>query len=588
MTTAGTLLDLFNESVRTRRDRTAVSDDHDQLTYAELDTRSAALAASLRERSVGTEDRVGVVLDRSVDMFVAILGILRAGACYVAVDPRYPEARRDDMLLTAGCKLVVTRPESGPRLVHLGVDLLGLRGAPPAGHGARAADVEPTSAASVLFTSGSTGRPKAIVLEHRNLVSFARNAALPRLTPDDTVGQISSVSFDAFHFEMWTTLASGAHVVVLPAVPDLLAADFHREVRRRRISAMLVPTMVLNHIVREDRNAFASLRLLQAGGDVLIPSACRALLGGDFRGELYNLYGPAEITTACTARRVTAEDAASDSIPIGRPVEGTRIYVVTEDGGLAGPGESGEILVGGAAVARGYLDQPELTAERFVSNPFDDAPPRLYRTGDLGRWRPDGALEFVGRADGQVKIRGYRVEPGEVERGLRRHSDVSDAVVLPVGEGGDRHLEAVVVFNGTLTPRELRAFAEQALPDFMVPAQFIRVPEIPADEHGKRDHDALLELVSRHRRLRERYQPPGTPTETFLATLWSELLDVERVGAKDDFFDLGGHSLLAFRMHRRVQRELGVSLEFEIVLRNAVLADLAERIDEVREGGPLL
>ncbi|MFJ8299084.1 non-ribosomal peptide synthetase [Streptomyces sp. NPDC094447] len=577
-----TLVELFEHSVERHGDQPAVSDDHSTLTYAELAERARAFTGLLRARGVGAEDRVGLYLPRSVDVVVSVLGILGAGAAYVAVDSRYPDARRDMMLTLAGAKLVVTTAAWAPRLAHLGIEVVEveqIRSAehPPAGDDEA---VRPDRAATVMFTSGSSGTPKAIVLEHRNLVSFALNPSLPALAPGDRVGQISSLSFDAFHFEMWNTLGAGAEIVVLPPVPDLLAGDFQRQMKRRRITAMLVPTMVVNHVVREDRDAFASLRVLQAGGDVLLPSACHDLLGGSFEGSLYNLYGPAEITTACTAHRVTAADAESDTIPIGRPLDGVVVRLLSPTGEPVGAGEVGEMYVGGPGVARGYLDQDELTAERFVPGPDSGGTGRFYRTGDLARLRPDGLLEFVGRADGQVKIRGYRVEPGEVERGLGHHEAVREAVVLPTGQGDDRRLTAFVVLDDPRALRSVRAFAEENLPDFMVPSGFLVVDEIPATDHGKRDLSALRELLDRHHERQQAHVAPASETERYLAELWGDLLAVENIGTTDDFFALGGHSMLAFRMQTRIRKDLGVRLDFSTLMRgSAALGKLAALVD---------
>lgn len=580
----GTLTGIFAASVVRFAEQPAVSDETQTLTYAELDRRSAAVAALLRERGVGREDRVGLYLDRSVDVFVTVLGVLKAGAAYVAVDQRYPEARRDLMLTHSGAKLVITRAEHQAALAHLSLDVLPFRSAPTEQAPAvPAPEVLPEQAASVLFTSGSTGVPKAIVLEHRNLVSYATNPRLPQLRPGDRSGQISSLSFDVFHFEMWTTLAHGAEVAVLPTVPELLAAGFQRETKRRRITAMFAPTMVVNQVVREDRDAFAALRILQAGGDVLLPSACRDLLGGAFTGELYNVYGPAEITTACTSHRVTVQDAEGDTIPIGRPLEGVTILLLTSDGRPVAPDEVGEIHVGGPGVARGYLDAPDLTAAAFVPNPLGGAPERLYRTGDWARQNADGLLEFVGRADDQVKIRGYRVEPAEVSRALRRHPDVYEAGVLAAGEGEDRHLVACVVLDGATTLDQVRAFAERELPDFMVPGHFVAVDEMPSSEHGKRDVAALEDLLAELRSRQVSHVPPATDTERRLARLWEALLGVEGVGRHDDFFELGGHSMLAFRAQSRIKREFKVAVEYRTFLAAPRLADVAAEID--RAGG---
>lgn len=575
----GTLIELFRTTAMLYPDGAAVVHGDLTLSYTELDIASNAVARMLQNRGVTLEDRVGVHLERSPDLYVALLGILKAGAAYVAVDTRYPAARRDFMLVNSGAKVIVTDPRHTVDLQHLGIEVVTIA---DAGGEPDPLEIAPATAASVLFTSGSSGEPKAVVLEHRNLVSFATNPSLPRLRPGERVGQISSVSFDAFHFEVWTAFADGACSVVLPPVPDLLAADFQRQMRRHDIAAMLVPTMVVNHVVREDGDAFASLRILQVGGDVILPSACRDLLAGEFRGELFNLYGPAEISTACTAHRITAEDAESDTIPIGQPIDGVTVHVLDADLNPVPAGEVGEVFVGGHGVARGYQNRPDLTAERFLTlDHLGDPGRRFYRTGDLVRRRADGILEFAGRADRQVKVRGYRVEPDEVERGLRRRHDVHDAVVLPDGEGDDRWLVAFVVLDEGLTLAVLRAWAEAELPDFMVPSRFVTLSEIPANEHGKRDYVLLQDLLAEHRRRSDTYAAPSTATEKYLADLWEELLGVERVGRDEDFFGLGGHSMQAFRMHRRIGRDLGVDLDFPVVLDAPVLSELARMVDEV-------
>jgi amino acid adenylation domain-containing protein len=577
---SGTLIELFHTTAKRYPDGPAVVDGDTTVNYTEVDIASSAVARMLQNRGITLEDRVGVYLERSSDLYVTLLGILKAGAAYVAVDTRYPDARRDFMLVHSSAKVVVTDLRRAADLQHLGIEVVtvvGAEGDPDP------VEVAPATAASVLFTSGSSGEPKAVVLEHRNLVSFATNPGLPRLRPGERVGQISSVSFDAFHFEVWTVFADGACSVVLPPVPELLAADFQRQMRRHGIVAMLVPTMVVNQVVRADVDAFAPLRILQVGGDIILPSACRDLLAGEFRGEMFNLYGPTEISTACTAHRITAEDAESDTIPIGRPIDGVTVHVL--DAGLSPvpAGQAGEIFVGGPGVARGYQDRPELTAERFLTlDHLGDPGRRFYRTGDLARRRADGVLEFAGRADRQVKIRGYRVEPEEVERGLRRHHDVHDAVVLPDGEGDERWLIAFVALDEGLTIPVLRSWTEAELPDFMVPSRFVTLPEIPANGHGKRDSVVLQHLLAEHRRRSAGYAAPSTDTERYLADLWGELLGIERVGRDEDFFGLGGHSMQAFRMYRRIGRDLGVDLEFPVVIDAPVLSKLAQAIDELR------
>jgi amino acid adenylation domain-containing protein len=579
---ASTLTELFARSAARFDAHTAVSDDTRALSYRELDEQSAAMAARLREHGLGQEDRVCLFLRRSVDVVVSILGVLRAGGAYVAIDLRYPPARRELMLRASGATVVIAHGEEAeevpatevPVLIYDDLDL---------GCGAPIDQARADGAASILFTSGSSGEPKGIVLEHRNIVSFADNSGLPRLTDRDRVGQISSIAFDAFHFELWSSLAAGAQIVVLPPVPDLLAADFQRELRRYRISAMLVPTMVANHVVREDIDAFSALRILQVGGDVILPVTCQDIFDSDFSGDLYNLYGPAESTTACTAHRVLPEDAKGDTIPIGHPLDGVTVLLLDTDLSPVAPGEVGEIFVGGPGFARGYLDQPDVTDSRFVPNPLAAEPARLYRTGDLARERTDGALEFLGRADGQVKIRGYRVEPGEVERVLRRHPDVYDAMLLATGEGEDKGLVAFVVLDGRATALDVRKYAQAELPEFMVPSRVVLVDEIGSTDHGKRDVDSLLAILAEERERERRHVAPDTSTEQYLARLWEELLGVERIGANEDFFVLGGHSLQAHRMQRRLRQDLGIALDHKTIFRYSGLAVLASVIDGMGE-----
>ncbi|MFI0908754.1 non-ribosomal peptide synthetase [Streptomyces sioyaensis] len=573
-----TLVELLSTTAAWQPDRPAVSDARTTLTYRELDEASDAVAALLEQRGVSAGDHVAVHLPRSVETVVSLLGVLKARAAYVAVDRRYPVSRRSLMFRESGAKTVLTDAADDPAAAQ-GVEVIDVRGVAslPRG-GPRALAPAPEDAASVLFTSGSSGVPKALVLEHRNLVSFALNPALPALVPGDRTGQLSNVSFDAFHFEVWCTLAQGAEVVVLPPVTDLLASGIQQQLRERRITALLVPTAVVNHVAREDGDAFAPLRILHTGGDVLVPAACRAVLSGAFRGAFYNLYGPSEATTACTAHPVTQVGLDEVSVPIGRALEGTTLYVLDEVRRPVPAGEVGELHVSGPGVARGYLNQPELTELRFPPDPFTADGRRMYATGDLVRQRADGILEFVGRADDQVKIRGYRVEPGEVERALLRHPLVEDAAVLTAGPGQDRHLAALVVPRGALTMPDLRAFAQEQLPDFMVPSRLFPIPTVPANDHGKRDREALAELLA----AAEQRADTGTlvsDTQHYLAGLWQELLDVESVGSSDDFFALGGNSLLAFRTERRVRQDLGVVVGFRAVLDHPVLADLAAVID---------
>jgi amino acid adenylation domain-containing protein len=512
-------------------------------------------------------------------VFVAILGILKAGGAYVAVDTRYPDERRDTMVAGSGARIVVTGPRGADRFPGLDGLVLDPSADRPT-NGPALPALTAGTAACVLFTSGSSGRPKAIVLEHRNLVHFATNTGLPGLRPGDRVGHASSLSFDAFHWETWCGFAAGAQLVVLPTIRELVETDVQRELRRQRVTAMLVPTMAVNQVVHEDRDAFSSLRVLCTGGDVVLPSACRTLLDGRFEGEFVNLYGPTEGTTACTAYDIRKLPDTADTVPIGRALAGTTVHVLDDDLDEVPDGEPGELYLGGAGVARGYLGQPGLTADRFRPDPYAPGGGRMYATADRARRRPDGVLEFIGRADDQVKIRGYRVEPREVERLLGRHPGIRDVAVLAAGDAANRHLVGVVVPYDQLSPKEIRQYAAERMPEFMVPSVLVRVEDIPVNDHGKRDLDSLRAVAAEQARRGEQRVDPRDDVEQYLAELWEELLTVEQVGVGDDFFALGGNSMIAFRVQQRVKRELEVPLAPKEILVHSRLDALAGIIRE--------
>lgn len=576
MNRPSTITRLFARAVAEFAQRPAVCDDAGHtLTYAELDHESAKLARCLTAAGVGREDRVGIHRERDVDLVVSILGALRAGAAYVAVDLRYPQARRELMLRTAGCRVTIVDGHAPAPLS--GVPTLAwnyLTSTEPDPAAAALPDPGANDAACVLFTSGSTGTPKGVVVEHRNLVHFAVNPALPQLTASDRVAQVANVSFDTFHYELWCSFAAGAEVVLMPSVPDLVKVDPGRALRRRRISVLLAPTMAFNHIAVEDADVFAALRLLLTGGDVIRPAACRNVLASRFAGRLTNLYGPTEATTAATAYDITEVAATDTSVPIGSGLADVALRVLDDKFSPVAVGEVGQLYIGGAGVTRGYLRDPARTAERFLPDPLGPPGSTMYATGDLVSMRPDGALNYLGRNDDQVKVRGYRVEPREVERSLMACPGVLDAAVIAHGADEDRRLVAFVVLAGPTLP-QLRAYAEERLPDYQVPAELVQVREIPASPHGKRDTKALLASLADRERGRGDYRPPRTDTERYLARIWEELLGVERISATDDFFTIGGNSMLAYRMSRRIAQDRAREVTLETVLENTILTDMA-------------
>jgi amino acid adenylation domain-containing protein len=578
-----TLVELLLRAVERHPAAAAVSDDEQAMDYATLLRRARALAARISSLGVTAEDRVGVFMPRTADTVVAVMGILLAGAAYVPVDGRYPAARRDHLLTAGRVSLVVTSPSWRSRLDRLPFPVLEWPGGvddDDVPESAPVAGVAPESAACVLFTSGSTGTPKGVVLEHRQMVGFALDPAIPELGPGDRTGQAASISFDTFTFEVWRSVAGGAEIVVIPSMAELIGMDLRRELRRRRVTAMLAPAAALNHVMRRDREAFSSLRVLCSGGDVLLPGTCRELRAGGFAGELLNLYGPTEATVACTGHRVDALDGERVSVPIGTALRQAELRVLDESLRPLPPGAPGELYVSGSCVGRGYLDQPALTASRFVADPFAGDGRRMYRTGDRVVLREDGALEFLGRTDSQVKVSGYRVEPAEVERLVCEQPGVEDAAVLAVGAGSEQRLVAFVVRDrsGALL-RQVRQSMVASVPDYLVPSEFVVLNEMPMDVHGKRDWDALRARLAERAANRHAHVRPRTETERMLARYWEDLLAEEGVGAEDDFFALGGHSMLAVRLRMMIRRDLGITLSPESLFENSVLAQQAELLD---------
>jgi amino acid adenylation domain-containing protein len=583
-----TLVELFERTVARCPDAPAVADADQALTYAALAAEVELLARTLAGLGVGPEDRVAVHLPRGVPVLVSVLAILRIGACYVPIDDVYPAARRSRMLEDGAVGHVIVAAGWKDRIGTGGVTVLEWGSVPPAVEGRPLPPPpRPGDAACVLFTSGSTGTPRGVVLEHRPTVAFALDPAIPRLGPGDRTAQASSISFDTLTFETWRSIAGGAEIVVVPSLPDLMSVDLGKELRRWRITAMLAPAVALNHVARHDRQAFASLRVLCSGGDVLLPSTCRQLLAGGFPGRLLNLYGPTEATVAVTGFPVRSADEPAEQVPIGFPFSWARVYIL--DGRLrpVPDGEPGELYVSGAGVGRGYLGMPAETACRFIADPFAADGSRMYATGDRVRRGRDGAILYLGRGDAQVKIRGHRVEPPEVERALCRFPGVSEAAVTAVTDAGPPRLVAFVVpSDEDFVLRELRAFMVESVPAYLVPAEFVIVETMPSDAHGKRDWAALTQLLRDRKARRGRYVEPRTDTERYLVRAWEDLLAVEQVGVQDDFFELGGHSLLAAHLRLLLRRALRAAVEPEALFEHSVLEDQARMIDELHAGNP--
>ncbi|MBO2458316.1 non-ribosomal peptide synthetase [Actinomadura violacea] len=578
------------QATRTPR-ATALVGGEESVTYAELDRRSAALAAHLRAHGVRAEARVAVHLPRGVDLVVALLAVWRAGGAYVPLDPAHPDRRKADTLRDTAPVAVVTSRDprhrlaaslaAGAAIVHPGDAPDG----PPARRPDTGPDLDPDSAAYVLHTSGSTGRPKGVEITHGGIANRVMwTVGRHRLGPADRVLHKTAVTFDAAGWEMFAPLVSGGAVVLAPPGAERDPARLLRVVAAHQVTVLQVVPSLLRLLVREDWSGCGSLRLLFSAGEPLDAETCRRLLERH-RCEIWNTYGPTECSIDVTAHPVGA-DVPSGPVPIGRPIDRTWLRVLDEAGEPVPVGVPGELYAGGAGLARGYAGRPDLTADRFVPDPYGPPGARLYRTGDLVMWRPDGDLRYLGRVDRQLKVNGVRIEPAEVETALTAHPDVACAAV---DVRGGRLVGYVVPAAHDASGRataaaELRAHLADLLPSPMVPSAFVTLPGLPLTTSGKLDREALPDPS----REPGRAGPPGdaapSPAERVVAEVWAGLLDTGMPGRHDDFFQLGGHSLLLARLAADLRERSGAPVDVAALYGAATVGQQALLLDPAGTG----
>ncbi|MDQ2589179.1 non-ribosomal peptide synthetase [Saccharothrix yanglingensis] len=568
-----------------------VHGDH-HVTYRELVERANRLARELVARGVRPGQVVGVLLDRDADLVVAVLGALTAGAGYTALDPRFPRRRLTELVRRTGAPVVVTsasladRVDGVPALV---VDDPGTA-ARVAAHPATPPEVEvhPEDVACVMFTSGSTGVPKGVVAPHRALVGTLLSQEYVDFSPDHVWLQCSPVSWDGFALELFGPLLAGATCVLQPG-PTPEPALIGDLVAQHGITTVYLSASLLNHLLDEYPDALTGVRQIMTGGEAASAAHLRKLLDRHPGVRLVNGYAPVENMIFAVCHRVRLEDTELPSIPVGRPIVNKGFYVLDAHLNVLPPGVVGELYMTGVGLARGYLGAPGQTAERFVACPHGGPGERMYRTGDLVRWRADGVLDFLGRADDQVKIRGFRVEPGEVSTALSRHPAVRQAaVVVREDRPGDKRLVAYVVAEpgAEPSPADLRAHAEEHLPEHMRPSAYVRMDELPRNANGKLERAALPPPDYLDRPAGRK---PATPREEVMCALFADVLGLTgEVGADDDFFALGGHSLLVTRLISRVRSAFGAELSIKSVFENRTVAALAERLGHAEQARPAL
>ena len=580
---------LFEQQVERTPQAVALVFEETTLTYAELDERANRLAHWLISFCNGAPFHVALALERSPELIVALLAILKAGGVYIPIDPAYPQARIIALVEDAQPQILLTSRHLAENLAavcaHVVVieSLAGELSAAPATAPLLVAAHKPKaeSPAYVMYTSGSTGTPKGVIVPHRAVVRLVQNADYARFASDEVFLGLAPVTFDASTFEIWGSLLNGARLI-LPRNPKPSPQEIGEIIQRHGITTLWLTAALFHLVVTEHLEAFAPLRQLLAGGDVLSVAHVRQVLTAYPHLRLINGYGPTEGTTFTCCHTIRLEDLTGDIVPIGRPIHNTRVYLFDAGGQPVPLGAAGELYAAGDGLALGYLNAPELTAAKFVTLTLAENE-RLYRTGDLARYRADGLIEFLGRNDQQVKIRGFRIELGEIEARLLEDPAIEDAVVIAREDTpGEKRLIAYL----TTTPEGetpelaamLRTHLGARLPDYMVPAAFVRLDRFPMTANGKLDRKALP-APDEDAYARQAYEMPQGPMETVIAAIWAELLKVERVSRNDNFFALGGHSLLAVRMMSRLAA-FGVELPLTALFASPTLKTFAEVVNQ--------
>ncbi|HMF90019.1 MAG TPA: non-ribosomal peptide synthetase [Candidatus Angelobacter sp.] len=581
----GTIPDLIAAQATIWPDAIAAVHGKAMLTYKELNQRADLLAGFLQSVGVGPDVVVAIHFNRSLAMLVAALGIMKAGGAYLPLDPSYPTERLAFILTNAQAPVLVTsecllkalpaRPEKTVTLDPNG-KLKGDAAARPV-----AVKVEDYNLAYLIYTSGSTGQPKGVEVTHGglgNLISWHRRAF--QVTNADRASQLASLGFDAAVWEVWPYLAAGARIHLADAVAINEPAAVRDWLLSEGITISFLSTPLAEQVIMLDWPVKTSLRFLLTGADTLHHYPSRKL-----PFVLVNNYGPTECAVVATSGTVLPDEHPDRLPSIGRPIDHVQIHILNEQMQQVPAGESGEVYIGGAGLARGYRNRPDLTAERFVRNPFGvDSAQRLYRTGDLGRYLPDGQVEFLGRVDEQIKIRGFRIEPAEIVKVLDEHPGVraSMAVAREI-VSGDKRLIAYFVPAAKPTPThlELRNFIASRLPEYMVPAAFVKLCAMPLNSSGKVDRAALPAPTAENTLRDDTFVAPRTPVEERLVSMLAPLLGLDKVSVEDNFFLLGGHSLLGTQLIARVRDSFGVELTLRALFDAPTIASLAAQVESL-------
>nr|WP_255527398.1 amino acid adenylation domain-containing protein [Microcystis sp. LEGE 00066] len=585
---------LFEEQVERTPDAVAVVYSEQQLTYNELNNRANQLAHYLQKLGVKPEELVGICLERSLDMIVGLLGILKAGGAYVPIDPDYPQERISFMLQDTQVKIILTceslqtfLPNHQAIVICLDKDWQQINQASQENlNSAVSAD----NLAYVIYTSGSTGIPKGVIVTHQAVNRLVLNTNYIQFTPDDRVVQASNIAFDAATFEIWGALLNGAKIIIIAKSVLLSPQELALSLKENQISVLFLTTALFNQLANLVPQAFSNLRCLLFGGEAVEPKWVQEVLEKGAPQRLLHVYGPTENTTFSSWYLVENVASTVTTIPIGKAIANTQIYLLDKNLQPVPIGVVGELHIAGAGLAKGYLNRPELTQEKFISNPFEkdevipptplnkrgNEPSKLYKTGDLARYLPDGNIEYVGRIDNQVKIRGFRIELGEIEAVLSQNQAVqSSCVIVREDNPGEKQLVAYIVpkLGVKLTSGDLRQFLSDKLPGYMVPGAFVLLEFFPLTANGKIDRRALK--APSNTSDSDRFIEARNQLELNLVQIWSKVLKIDKISVQDNFFDLGGHSLLAPYLITQIKEQLGKEIAVTTIFQNPTIEQLA-------------
>ena len=573
----------FEDIVSKFPDKKAVICGRRELTYSELNRSANRIAHRLRQIGVGPETLVGLCIERSTELIAAILGILKVGGAYVPFDPAYPRERLEFMLEDTKTPVFVIQRDLvssavGNRLVATVLVEDAVADADEQSDSNPPVVAGPDSLAYVMYTSGSTGRPKGVLVENRSVLRLVFNTNYCRFGPEEVFLQLAPISFDASTLEIWGALLHGSTLVVMPPRSPSLE-DIANALRNHSVTTLWLTAGLFHLFVDERIEGLAPVKQLLAGGDVLSASHVRRVLDKFPEITVINGYGPTEGTTFTCCHRMRKGDTVPDNVPIGHPISNSFVYILDENAEPVAPGSIGELCAAGDGISRGYLND-RATNGRFLPDPFADRPgARMYRTGDLARWTENGVVEFLGRLDEQIKILGHRIEPGEIEAVLLQHPEIRQACVVPQGDKtSEKRLTAYYVpsIHANLSVSDVKSFLASKLPPYMLPASYVALPALPLDPNGKVDRSALpVPVVGT---AESSTGSGGSQLEQTLTTIWKRVLQLERVGLDDNFFDLGGDSLLIVAVHSQLKKAVEREIEITDLFEHTTIRALAKHL----------